>query len=234
MISLSPLLGTIIASKFSQNNGLYSFPSRSKLFSTTVNSSFQDFAPISSMGNSVDFNAVLTKAESLLYTLADAAISASPDAGAPVQKNGGWSGFISDAMEVVLKVLKDGLTAVHIPYSYGFAIIFLTVLVKVATFPLTKQQVESTLAMQNLQPKIKAIQERYVGNQESGVGCISLLLSCRPMQAGVNPLAGTANRRVFLDSFLGGGGYDNCCTAKWCRSLLAFSFCGWSSPAGLV
>jgi len=26
-------------------------------------------------------------------------------------------------------------------------------------------QVESTLAMQNLQPKIKAIQERYAGNQ---------------------------------------------------------------------
>lgn len=39
------------------------------------------------------------------------------------------------------QILKDGLTAVHVPYSYGFAIILLTVLVKVATFPLTKQQV---------------------------------------------------------------------------------------------
>lgn len=39
------------------------------------------------------------------------------------------------------QVLKDGLTAVHVPYSYGFAIILLTVLVKIATFPLTKQQV---------------------------------------------------------------------------------------------
>ncbi|KAJ8421459.1 hypothetical protein Cgig2_005317 [Carnegiea gigantea] len=104
VISPSPLLGTILPSKFSQNNGLYSFPSRSKLFSNRVNSSFQDFAP-SSIGNSVDFNGVLTKAESLLYTLADAAVSASPDAGAPVQKNGGWFGFISDAMEVVLKVI---------------------------------------------------------------------------------------------------------------------------------
>ena len=39
------------------------------------------------------------------------------------------------------QVLKDGLDAVHVPYSYGFAIILLTVIVKVATFPLTKQQV---------------------------------------------------------------------------------------------
>lgn len=39
------------------------------------------------------------------------------------------------------QVMKDGLQAVHVPYSYGFAIILLTLLVKAATFPLTKQQV---------------------------------------------------------------------------------------------
>ncbi len=130
----------------------------------------------------------------MLYTLADAAVSADPAAAgsvsgtadAAVQKNGGWFGFISEAMEVVLKVLKDGLTAVHVPYAYGFAIILLTVVVKIATLPLTKKQVESTLAMQNLQPKIKAIQERYKGNQER----IQLETSRLYKQAGVNPLAG--------------------------------------------
>lgn len=39
------------------------------------------------------------------------------------------------------QVLKDGLSAVHVPYAYGFAIILLTVIVKIATFPLTKKQV---------------------------------------------------------------------------------------------
>lgn len=39
------------------------------------------------------------------------------------------------------QVLKDGLATVHVPYAYGFAIILLTVLVKIATFPLTKKQV---------------------------------------------------------------------------------------------
>lgn len=39
------------------------------------------------------------------------------------------------------QILKDGLSAVHVPYAYGFAIILLTIIVKVATLPLTKQQV---------------------------------------------------------------------------------------------
>uniref|UniRef100_A0A6V7QT37 Membrane insertase YidC/Oxa/ALB C-terminal domain-containing protein n=1 Tax=Ananas comosus var. bracteatus TaxID=296719 RepID=A0A6V7QT37_ANACO len=132
-----------------------------------------------------------TRSRGLLYTLADAAVVADPsssgaDATAAVQKNGGWFGFISETMEVVLKVLKDGLSALHVPYAYGFAIILLTVIVKIATLPLTKKQVESTLAMQNLQPKIKAIQERYKGNQER----IQLETARLYKQAGVNPLAG--------------------------------------------
>lgn len=44
-------------------------------------------------------------------------------------------------IEFELQVLKDGLSTVNVPYSYGFAIILLTVLVKAATFPLTKKQV---------------------------------------------------------------------------------------------
>ncbi|GAB2234058.1 hypothetical protein Droror1_Dr00003295 [Drosera rotundifolia] len=145
----------------------------------------------------LDVGAVVARVEGLLYTIADAAVTASPavggggegvgeGGGGVVQRSGGWFGFISDAMEGVLKVLKGLLSAVHVPYSYGFAIILLTVIVKVATFPLTKRQVESTLAMQNLQPKIKAIQTRYAGDQER----IQLETARLYRQAGVNPLAG--------------------------------------------
>ncbi|KAK7257802.1 hypothetical protein RIF29_32037 [Crotalaria pallida] len=158
---------------------------------TKVNFSFHHIPPIQSIHNSIDFAEIVSRTEGLLYTLADAAVATTDSAAATsgdaaVQKNGGWFAFISEAMEVVLKVLKDGLAAVHVPYSYGFAIILLTVVVKAATLPLTKQQVESTLAMQNLQPKIKAIQERYAGNQER----IQLETSRLYSQAGVNPLAG--------------------------------------------
>ncbi|VVB15688.1 unnamed protein product [Arabis nemorensis] len=65
-------------------------------------------------------------------------------------------------MELVLKILKDGLMAVHVPYACGFAIILLTIIVKAATYPLTKQQ------------------ER-----------IQLETSRLYKQAGVNPLAAT-------------------------------------------
>ncbi|KAI3830071.1 hypothetical protein L1987_04204 [Smallanthus sonchifolius] len=186
--SPSSFIGTPFPS-LSRHGG---FSPRTKLISTRVKFSFNGIPPIDG-GVSVDFAAIASRAESLMYTLADAAVavdsaaSASADSAATtVQKSGGWFGFISDAMEVVLKVLKDGLSAVHVPYSYGFAIILLTVVVKVATLPLTKQQVESTLAMQNLQPKIKEIQQRYAGNQER----IQLETSRLYTKAGVNPLAG--------------------------------------------
>lgn len=147
--------------------------------------SFGEIPPL----DSLDLSSLVSRAEGILYTIADAAVAADPagaSSDAAMQKSGGWFGFISDAMEVVLKVLKDGIEAVHVPYSYGFAIILLTIIVKVATLPLTKKQVESTLAMQNLQPKIKAIQERYKGNQER----IQLETARLYKQAGVNPLAG--------------------------------------------
>jgi membrane protein insertase Oxa1/YidC/SpoIIIJ len=41
----------------------------------------------------------------------------------------------------LLQVLEGGLARAGVPYSYGFAIILLTIMVKVATYPLTKKSV---------------------------------------------------------------------------------------------
>ena len=51
---------------------------------------------------------------------------------------------------LVLQVLDDGLESLHVPYSYGFAIILLTILVKIATFPLSQKQVCSANAHSNM------------------------------------------------------------------------------------
>ncbi|KAG8365990.1 hypothetical protein BUALT_Bualt17G0029500 [Buddleja alternifolia] len=128
------------------------------------------------------------RAEGFLYTIADAAVNSSDtvDAVTGTKQNNDWLSGITNAMETVLKVLKDGLSTVHIPYAYGFAIILLTVLVKAVTFPLTKKQVESAMAMQSLTPQIKAIQERYAGDQER----IQLETARLYKLAGINPLAG--------------------------------------------
>ncbi|XP_059316362.1 ALBINO3-like protein 1, chloroplastic [Lycium ferocissimum] len=140
------------------------------------------------------FKDLFARAEGLLYTVADAAVvSGSGDTtvvdGATEsakQNSSDWLSGITNGMESVLKVLKDGLSTLHVPYSYGFAIILLTILVKAATFPLTKKQVESAMAMKSMAPQIKAIQERYAGDQER----IQLETARLYKLAGINPLAG--------------------------------------------
>ena len=74
---------------------------------TKVHVSLHQIPPIHSISHSIDFAGIATRAEGLLYTLADAAVAADPAASTTdvaVQKNGGWFGFISEAMEAVLKV----------------------------------------------------------------------------------------------------------------------------------
>ncbi|KAL2642814.1 hypothetical protein R1flu_010401 [Riccia fluitans] len=147
---------------------------------------------------------ILSKAEGAFFMLADAAVNAPAAAdGATTEvvgrQSGGWLGGVTDSLEFFLKILKNGLESVHVPYSYGFAIILLTLLVKAATFPLTKAQVESTINMQNLQPKIKAIQTRYAGDQER----IQLETARLYKQAGVNPLAGCLPTLATLPVWIG-------------------------------
>lgn len=45
-----------------------------------------------------------------------------------------------------IQVIDGGLEKLNVPYSYGFSIIILTFLVKVATYPLTKKQVRQLLS----------------------------------------------------------------------------------------
>jgi YidC/Oxa1 family membrane protein insertase len=70
--------------------------------------------------------------------------------------------------------------------SYGWAIILLTIIVKMALYPLTVKQVKSMKAMQELSPKMKKIQEKYKDNPQVMQQKIGALYK----EAGVNPLAG--------------------------------------------
>jgi len=121
----------------------------------------------------------------VMYTLADAA-DATAEVAVQTTKKGGLIGPLADAMEVILKMLNQGLEGLHVPYAYGFSIILLTVLVKAATYPLSKKQVESTMAMQALQPSIKEIQTKYKHDQER----LQVETARLYKEAGVNPLAG--------------------------------------------
>lgn len=71
---------------------------------TKVHFSLHQLPPIQSISHSLDLAGIAARAESLLYTLADATVAAD-SADAVAKKSGGWFGFISDAMESVLKVV---------------------------------------------------------------------------------------------------------------------------------
>ncbi len=68
--------------------------------------------------------------------------------------------------------------------NFGIAIIVLTVIVRLALFPLTVRQTQSTKAMQSLQPKIQELQKKYGRNQQKLQQEMMKLYK----EAGINPL----------------------------------------------
>ena len=70
--------------------------------------------------------------------------------------------------------------------SYGMAIILMTVVIKMILYPLTVKQVKSMKAMQELQPKMKRLQEQYKTNPQ----LLQQEMQKLYREAGVNPLAG--------------------------------------------
>jgi len=117
----------------------------------------------------------------------------------PPQPDNGVLGFLAGPLEVALNGIEGALEAAGVPYAYGFAIIALTCGVKALTWPLSQKQVESTIALQVLQPKIKELQAKYGGNQEQ----LQLETAKLYREAEVNPLAGCLPTLVTLPVWIG-------------------------------
>ncbi len=70
--------------------------------------------------------------------------------------NFGWAGFVSKALLLGMNWLHSALKI-----SYGWAIIAITIIIKVVFWPLTQASTRSMKRMQALQPQMKAIKEKY-------------------------------------------------------------------------
>ncbi len=105
-----------------------------------------------------------------------------------------WNLFILDPMVNALIWLYGFLGN-----NYLFAILVLTVLIRLIVFPLTWQQQRSMSVMQELQPKLKKLQEKHKGDSET--------LSRKQMElyreAGVNPFGGCLPTLIQLPILLG-------------------------------
>lgn len=88
--------------------------------------------------------------------------------------------WITHGMAQILDLLH-GLTG-----SYGIAIILLTLLIRLATYPLTLKQTESMLRMRAIAPKVQEIQKKYKDRPEEYQKRVMQLYR----ENGVNPLGG--------------------------------------------
>jgi YidC/Oxa1 family membrane protein insertase len=86
----------------------------------------------------------------------------------------------------LLMALNGVIASTHIPWSYGWAIIVFTMLVKVVTLPLTLKQLQSTRATQLLQPQLTELQAKYAKDRNKLAEEQMKLYK----EAGVNPLGG--------------------------------------------
>ena len=70
--------------------------------------------------------------------------------------------------------------------NYGVAIILLTLVIRVLLLPLGIKQIRSMQAMQRVQPRVKALQQKYKGNRQR----LNEEMMKLYKEEGVNPLAG--------------------------------------------
>ena len=83
--------------------------------------------------------------------------------------------------------------------NYGIAIILLTLLVRMVMFPLGRKQAMAAKKMQDLQPLLKVIQEKYKNDKEKqGRETMALY-----KKHGVNPLGGCLPALIQLPIFVG-------------------------------
>ncbi len=87
---------------------------------------------------------------------------------------------IAEVFSVVITFIYN-----YVP-NFGAAIIILTIIVKVVTFPLNNKQIQSTRRMQKLQPELKKIQQKYKDDKQKQNQAVSEFMKENKM----NPVAG--------------------------------------------
>lgn len=87
-------------------------------------------------------------------------------------------------LEAILKWILEMIYKI-IP-NYGIAIIFMTLLIKLALFPITHKSYESTSKMSAIQPKMKELQEKYKDDPKR----LNSEMSQLYQKEGVNPMSG--------------------------------------------
>ena len=161
-------------------------------------------ADLNSLGWVHDWNMLADAATAAAVSASDAAATsaaAATDAGAAAAattSSGGIYDAFVNLIEQSLISLHSALLAGGVPGAWGIAIILFTVMVKGVTYPLNYKQMSSTIAMQNLQPKIKALQSRYQSDPQK----LNEMTAKLYQDEKINPLAGCIPTLIQIPVFI--------------------------------
>jgi YidC/Oxa1 family membrane protein insertase len=100
------------------------------------------------------------------------------------ESKGFWNEFIVWPIVSFIKYFADLLG------SYGLGIIAVTIIIRLAILPLTIKQVKSSKKMQEIQPKMKELQQKYASKDAITQQKYQQEMMALMQSSGVNPLAG--------------------------------------------
>ncbi len=106
----------------------------------------------------------------------------------------GWFWFVSIPLISILHFFHD-----YVVFNYGLAIMLLTILVRMCLFPLSRKQVMSSMRMQQLQPEIAKLKEKYKDSPQEMMVAQQALFK----KYGVNPLSGCLPIFIQMPIFIG-------------------------------
>lgn len=93
--------------------------------------------------------------------------------------------FLVDILSRFIQFLYTLTASIGVP-NYGLAIILFTIIIKLVLLPLTAMQVRSMRVMQQIQPKIKEVQNKYKNDPQKSQEAIMELYK----KHGANPFSG--------------------------------------------
>ncbi|MGZ4162696.1 MAG: YidC/Oxa1 family membrane protein insertase, partial [Tumebacillaceae bacterium] len=115
----------------------------------------------------------------LLIAITVTGCGAKVDASGHLDRSNVWGkfvGIVSDGLDYFFRLTGD----------YGFAILIVTLIVRLIIFPLMMKQIRYQKAMQAIQPELKAIRDKYKDDKEK-INQETMKLF---QQYGANPLSG--------------------------------------------
>ncbi|MBI2338152.1 YidC/Oxa1 family membrane protein insertase [Candidatus Daviesbacteria bacterium] len=98
----------------------------------------------------------------------------------------------------LLVLIFQGLQALHIPGALGFAILFLTILIRILVWPFMASQIKATKKMADLKPHLDALKKKHKGDKQAFAAAQMALYK----EHGVNPAGGCLPALIQIPVFI--------------------------------